>query len=170
MFWREMLIRAIRDDPDWHGGNYDPAKPPTRWIATAMPLMAIMAGNAERMQQAAPTRADAVALFGRIVAAGRGRDADDTLYAFASSYDYDPAPDLEKIAAAVLAINFADDLINPPGLGVMEPAMQRVRHARYVLISPGKTYGHNTLAHAEIWGPYLAEFMAQHEARRSRKD
>ncbi|MBV9758272.1 MAG: alpha/beta fold hydrolase [Alphaproteobacteria bacterium] len=164
MLWRETLIRAIRDDPDWHGGDYDAAKPPTRWLETAMPLNAIMAGNAERLQQAAPTRADAVALFDRLAVGGPERDANDMLYAFASSYDYDPAPDVEKITASLLAINFADDLINPPELGVMEPAMRRLRDGRYVLIPPGKTYGHQTLAHAEVWAPYLAEFLAQHNA------
>ena len=164
MLWRETLIRAIRDDPDWHGGDYDADRPPTHWLATAMPLIAIMTGNAERLQQAAPIRAEAVALFDRLTTAGPERDASDFLYAFESSYDYDPAPDLEKVKASLLAINFADDLINPPELGVMEPAMRRLRDGRYVLIPPGKTYGHQTLAHAEIWAPYLAEFLAQHNA------
>ena len=164
MLWREVLIRAIRDDPDWHGGEYDPEKPPMRWLATAMPLSAIMTGNAERLQLAAPTRADAVALFDRLAIGGPERDANDFLYSFESSYDYDPAPDLEKITASLLAINFADDLINPPELGVMDPAMRRVRDGRYVLIPPGKTYGHQTLAHADVWAPYLAEFLAQHNA------
>ncbi len=162
MFWRETLIRAIREDPDWRGGNYDPARSPRLWLATAFPLIAIMTSNAERFQQMAPTRADAVRLFERVLAGASDRDANDVLYSFESSYDYDPAPDLEKISTAVLAINFADDLINPPELGVMEPAMKHVRNGRYVLIPPGKTYGHATLAHAEIWGSYLAEFMARH--------
>lgn len=164
MLWRETVIRAIRDDPDWRGGDYDPEKPPTHWLETAMPLIAMMTSNAERLQHAAPTRADAVALFDHLAAGAQERDANDFLYAFESSYDYDPAPDLEKITAPLLAINFADDQINPPELGVMEPAMRRVHAGRYVLISPGKTYGHQTLAHAEIWGQYVVEFLAQHPA------
>jgi homoserine O-acetyltransferase len=159
-----MVIRAIRDDPAWHGGDYDPEKPPTHWLETAIPLLTMMASNADRLQHVAPTRADAVALFDRVVAGARERDANDTLYAFESSYDYDPAPDLEKISAPLLAINFADDLINPPELGVMEPAMQRVHTGRYILMPLGKTYGHNTLAHAEIWGHYVGEFLAEHPA------
>jgi homoserine O-acetyltransferase/O-succinyltransferase len=164
MLWRETVIRAIRDDPDWHAGEYDQAKPPKHWLDTAMPLIAMMTSNAERLQRVAPTRADAVALFDRVLAGAQERDANDFLYAFESSYDYDPAPDLEKISAPLLAINFADDQINPPELGVMDPAMQRVRAGRYVLIPPGMTYGHQTLAHAEIWGQYIAEFLAQHPA------
>lgn len=164
MLWRETVIRAIRDDPDWHGGDYEPAKPPVHWLGTVMPLLSIIGTNAERLQKAAPTRADAVALFDRMVAPARERDANDFLYAFESSYDYDPAPDIEKINASLLAINFADDLINPPELGVMEPATRRLRDGRYVLIPPGDTYGHQTLAHAEIWAPYLAEFMGKHNA------
>lgn len=165
MLWREMVIRAIRDDPDWHGGDYDPEKPPTHWLETAMPLLTMMASNAERLQHAAPTRADAVALFDRMVARGQEYDANNMLYAFESSYDYDPAPDLEKISAPLLAINFADDQINPPELGVMEPAIQHVHAGRYVLIPAGKTYGHQTLAHAEIWGHYVADFLAEHPAQ-----
>lgn len=164
MFWREMVLRAIRDDPDWRGGDYDVEKPAMRWLETAISLIAMMTSNARRLQQAAPTRAEAVMLFDHIVAGARDRDANDTLYAFESSYDYDPAPDLEKIIAPMLAINFADDQINPPELGVMDPAMQRVRAGRHVLIPPGRTYGHQTLAHAEIWGQYVAEFLAQHPA------
>jgi len=162
MLWREIVMRAIRDDPDWHDGNYDPARPPTRWLATAMPLIALMSGNPLRLQEAAPTRAEAVALFDRLVANGQTRDANDILYSFQSSYDYDPGPELEKITAPLLAINFADDEINPPDLNAMEPAIARLRAGRYVLIPPGKTYGHQTLAHAEIWGHYVAEFLAEH--------
>jgi homoserine O-acetyltransferase len=124
--------------------------------------MRIMGSNAERLQFAAPTRADAVAYFARIVADARVLDANDLLYAFASSADYDPAADLEKITAPLLAINFADDLINPAELGVMEPAIKRVRDGHYVLIPPGKSYGHATLVHAEIWGHYVGEFLAAH--------
>ena len=162
MLWREMVIRAVRDDPDWHGGEYDPEKPPRHWLETAIPLIAIMTSNARRLQQAAPTRAEAMTLFDDVVAGARQRDANDTLYAFESSYDYDPSPDLEKISTPLLALNFADDQINPPELGVMDPATQRVRAGRYVLTPPGKTYGHQTLGHAEIWGQYVAEFLAQH--------
>jgi homoserine O-acetyltransferase len=52
------------------------------------------------------------------------------------SRNYDPSPDLEKITAPVLAINSADDVVNPPELGLMEKLMPRVKRGRYVLIRP----------------------------------
>jgi len=162
MLWREMVIRAIRDDPDWRGGEYDPAKPPHLWLETAAPLFALMTSNAERLQQAAPTRGDAIALDNRLVAEGRKWDANDMLYTWESSADYNPAADLEKITAPLLAINFADDLVNPASLGVMEPAMRRLRAGQYVLIPRGQTYGHQTLNYADIWGHYVAAFLAKH--------
>jgi homoserine O-acetyltransferase len=161
MLWREMVIRAIRDDPGWLGGEYDPAKPPRLWLETAAPLFALMTGNAERLQQAAPTRGDAIALYNRLVAEGYKWDANNMLYTWESSADYDPAPDLDKITAPLLAINFADDLVNPPELDIMAPAMKRVKHGQYVLIPRGATYGHQTLNYADIWGHLVAEFLAK---------
>lgn len=161
MLWREMVIRSIRDDPGWNGGEYDPAKPPRLWLETAAPLFALMTGNAERLQQAAPTRGDAIALYNRLVAQGYKWDANDMLYTWESSSDYNPAADLEKITAPLLAINFADDLVNPPELDVMAPAMKRLKRGQYVLIPHGATYGHQTLNYADIWGHLVAEFLAK---------
>ena len=80
-----MVIRArSASDTDWHGGDYDPEKPPARWLETAMPLIAMMTSDADRLQHAAPTRADAVALFDRVVA-GAQELHNDFLYAFESS-------------------------------------------------------------------------------------
>jgi homoserine O-acetyltransferase len=162
MLWREMIIRAIETDPDWRGGEYDPTHPPRAWLRTFAPLFAIMTGNAERLEQAAPTRPDAIALYDRLVREAAKYDANDMLYAFQSSADYDPTPDLEKIKPPVLAIEFADDLINPPELGIMEAALKRLPQAEYVLIPRGMTYGHQTLNYADIWGHYLAAFLAKH--------
>ncbi len=161
MLWREMVIRSIRDDPGWLGGEYDPAKPPRLWLETAAPLFALMTGNAERLQQAAPTRGDAIALYNRLVAEGSKWDANNMLYTWESSYDYDPASDLDKVTAPLLAINFADDLVNPPELDVMAPAMKHLKHGQYVLIPRGTTYGHQTLNYADIWGHLVAEFLAK---------
>lgn len=162
MIWREMIIRAIETDPDWRGGEYDPARPPRLWLRTFAPLFAIMTGNAKRLQEAAPTRADAIALYERLVGEAGRFDANDMLYTWQSSADYDPSADLEKIRASVLAIDFADDLINPPELGIMEAALKRLRDAEYVLVPAGLTYGHQTLNYADIWGHYLALFLARH--------
>ena len=87
-------------------------------------------------------------------------DANDMLYQFNASRDYDPSSHLEKITAAVLAINSADDVVNPPELGLMEKLMPRVKRGRYVLIpTSDQTRGHGTHSIPTIWGKHLEEFL-----------
>jgi homoserine O-acetyltransferase len=95
-------------------------------------------------------------------ARGAAVDANNFLYAFEASRDYDPSPDLEKITAPVLAINFADDEVNPPELGLMEKLMPRVRKGRYVLVptSP-ETRGHTTHSWPAVWGEHLKKFLTE---------
>ena len=113
----------------------------------------------------APTLAAANALYERRLAEAAKGDANDALWAIEAIMDYNPEPDLAKIKAKVLLINDAEDHANPPELGTVERAMKRVRHGRYVLIpaSP-KTHGHFTHFYAEVWKPYLIEFMKTLEA------
>jgi homoserine O-acetyltransferase len=87
-------------------------------------------------------------------------DADDLLYALESSRDYDPSPQLERITAPLLAINSADDFINPPELGFMEAAMKRLPRGRYVLIpTSDATHGHGTHTWAAVWEKQLRDFL-----------
>jgi homoserine O-acetyltransferase len=87
-------------------------------------------------------------------------DANDMLYQFNASRDYDPSPNLEKIQAAVLAINSADDVVNPPELGLMEKLMPRVKRGKYILIpTSDRTRGHGTHSIPAIWGKDLADFL-----------
>ena len=156
--WRQMIIQAIRDDPDWKGGDYSKDKPPRDWIRAAMPLFSIMTTNAEVMQKQAPTREAANKLVDALEARAKSRDANDMLYQFESSSDYDPAPRLGAIVKPLLAIDFADDLLNPPELLHMpvSPAITSV-----VLPAGPKSYGHETLAHPEVWSPVLADFLTR---------
>ena len=88
-------------------------------------------------------------------------DANNLLYALESSYDYDPAPGLEKIRAPLLAINFADDLINPPELGILEREIERVPHGRAILVPlSDATVGHSTHTKAIVWKAELERFLA----------
>jgi homoserine O-acetyltransferase len=96
-----------------------------------------------------------------------GADANDFLYAFEASRDYDPSGALEKIEARVLAINSADDQVNPPELGLMEKLMPRVRGGRFVLLPIGpETRGHGTHSYPAVWQGYLKEFLATLPERR----
>ena len=113
-----------------------------------------------RIQEMAPTRAAADKLYEERLAQAAKGDANDALWAIEAIMDYNPEPDLDKIRAKVLLINAEEDEANPPELGTVERAMKRVRNGRYVLIPAGpKTHGHFTHFYAEVWKPYLIEFM-----------
>jgi homoserine O-acetyltransferase len=158
---RKMLIDAITADPDWHDGEY--TSPPERGLRSALAVLFLMTSSPLQQQKAAPTR-DAADLFITRYVTSRLRttDANDMLYAFDASRDYDPSPGLESIRAAVLAINSADDVVNPPELGLMEQLMPRVRRGRYVLIPVSEqTRGHGTHSMPAVWKGYLAEFLKQ---------
>jgi homoserine O-acetyltransferase/O-succinyltransferase len=89
-------------------------------------------------------------------------DANDLVHRFEASADYDPAPGLEKIQASVLAINFADDELNPPELGIVDRTKQRVRNGQFVLIpASSQTQGHMTARKALIYAPFVADFLAK---------
>ena len=158
MLWRQAIVEAIRHDPDWHDGNY--AKEPASFVRT-VPIFNIMTNNAAVLQQAAPSRAKAVALYDQWVADyAKSLDANDYLYWFESSYDYDPSADLEKIQARLVAVNFADDLLNPAELGTMEAAMKRVKTGRYVLVpASAQTRGHQSLTLAALWKQPLVDLL-----------
>lgn len=155
---RRMIIDAIRSDPDWQQGEYV-AQP--RGLISAVYTLLFMVSSPWQWQQQAPTRQAADALFDQLVKEYAGRfDANDMLYQFDASRDYDPAPDLEKIMAPLLAINSADDQVNPPELGIMEAKIQRLPRGRYILIpTSDRTRGHGTHSWPEIWHPYLAALL-----------
>jgi homoserine O-acetyltransferase len=156
---RLIRIGAIRHDPDYHDGNYE--KNPTHWIYTA-PLGAMTTDNPWQIQKSAPDEKSSVALYEILVADAAKNDANNTLYGAEAVLDYDPAQDLEKIKARLMAINSADDEANPPALHAMEPAVKRIAHAEYVLIPAStETHGHYTYLRAAIWKSHLAEFMKQ---------
>lgn len=160
--WRKMLMDSIRDDPAWHGGDYT-AQPPG--LQCAVKILTLMAGSTVQAHKDAPTRdaADAL-LVQQLRSRGNGADANDMLYQFDSSREYDPSVALEKIKAPLLAINSADDLINPPELGLMEKLMPRVAGGKYVLLPiTSETRGHGTHSWPVIWQGYLKDFLAKVE-------
>jgi homoserine O-acetyltransferase len=141
--WRRVIIDAIRRDPDWRGGNYA-SQPPS--LRTAAEMLHFMSSNPPLRQQSMPTLAKSdSALDASVESSMRTIDANDTLYQFEASRDYDPGPDLEKIKVPLMAVNSADDLINPPELGILEREIRRVPHGRMVLLPiTDQTRGHGT--------------------------
>jgi homoserine O-acetyltransferase/O-succinyltransferase len=159
--WRQMIVGAIRNDPGWNGGDYTTR--PTQWTRT-LPIFALMTGNPARLQSAAPSREAATKFYDTTVADAAKNDPTDVMYWFESSWDYNPEPQLARIRAPLYAVNFADDLINATDLSVMQHVIGAVRHARYVEVpETGKSYGHMTLAHPEVWKPYLVELLRETE-------
>lgn len=156
MIWREMVSQAIRDDPAWKNGDYPKDSPPKNWIDAVIPLSAIMTGSAEQLQKQGPTRNAAVALVENLEVSGESYDANDMLYSFDSSADYDPAPNLHLISKPMLTINFVDDLTNPPQFLNLPTASNYTA----VMIPAGPdSYGHMTIAHPAVWAPALQSFL-----------
>ena len=155
---RRLIIDSIRNDPEWKNGDYA-AQPRSAQFASVFYGVATNGGD-QAYYRVAPTREKADALLdARLKAAFRG-DANDTLYQWDSSRDYNPAPQLERIQAHVLAINSADDERNPSSLGVMERELKRVKNARLFLIpASDQTAGHGTTGQAKWWAQELAAFL-----------
>lgn len=162
--WRRVVIDAIRGDPAWRDGNYA-AQPPS--LRTAAEMLFVMSSNPLVRQQEAPTLAKADEVLDAFVAnLVKTSDANDFLYALEASRDYDPNPDLEKIRAPLVAINSADDLINPPELGILEREIRRVSRGRMVMIPLGPdTRGHGSHTIAKLWKPELVRLLADSEPK-----
>lgn len=155
---RRMIMGDIRDDPSWRNGNYT-TQP--YGLRAAMGMLFMMTSAPAVQQRQAPTRDAADSAIRRYIDAhAKSADANDMLYYFDASSDYDPSPYLERITAPVLAINSADDEVNPPELGLMKKLIPRVKHARYVLIPQSdRTRGHGTHSLPAVWGGYLKDFL-----------
>jgi len=156
---RRMISDDIRTDPEWNNGEY--TKPP-RGLVPAIHILMFMTSIPLQWQKNAPTR-DAADTFlaDQVRSRLASTDANDMLYQFESSRDYDPSPDLGRIAAPLVAINSADDQVNPPELGLMETLITRVKNGRFVLIpTSDQTRGHGTHSYPVIWQSHLRELLA----------
>ena len=158
---RAMIMDSITRDPAYKNGDY--TEQPHAGMVGAVNLLMMMTSSPIGWHKSGPTRDAADTWYedqlkSRIAA----NDANDMLYQFNASRDYDPSAQLEKITAHLLAINSADDVVNPPELGIMEKLMPRVAHGRYILLPiTDRTRGHGTHSLPAIWGTYLGEFMKE---------
>jgi homoserine O-acetyltransferase len=157
---RELIIDNIERDPEWKNGEY--TSTPINGMRAAMGNFYMMTSAPLLQLTQAPTRATADSvILEYIERRSHALDANDIIYAFQASRDYDPSAKLESVTTPVLAINSADDFVNPPELGVMEKLIPRAPHARYVLIPiSDKTRGHGTHSVPAVWHTYLAEFLS----------
>jgi homoserine O-acetyltransferase len=160
--WRWLLMDAIRSDPEWKNGDYQQQP---RGLREAQRILFLVGGSPLQYHRAAPTRAEADAYISRrIASAGQGLDANDTLYQFDASRTYNPAPHLDKIVAPLVAVNSADDLINPPELGFLGREIKKVKRGRYVLLPiTGQTVGHGSHTVAALWMEHLEALLRESE-------
>jgi len=157
--WRQMLIDAIEADPAWNGGNY--TSEPIEGLRTAESILVIAGGAPLYLQAQYPTREKAAAYVRQAVTNGmKSLDANDMIYQFDSSRNYNPWPNLEKIAAPVTWVNSADDFINPRNLPIPQQAVKRMKNARFRLIpESADTHGHGTHTWAKFWKADLIELL-----------
>jgi homoserine O-acetyltransferase/O-succinyltransferase len=157
---RRLIIDSIRKDPDWQGGNYT-AQPRSLQLASVFYAAATNGGN-QALMKTAPSAQKADAWLDARLNAPFAGDANDHLYQWESSRDYDPSTKLEGITARVLVINSADDERNPPELGVLDTAIKRLKNASVLLIpASADTAGHGTTAQAKFWKQALAAELAK---------
>jgi homoserine O-acetyltransferase len=155
---RRLMIETIRNDPEWNNGNYS-TQPHSLRMASAFFGVATSGGTLA-YQNLAPAHDSADKLVDERLAAPFTADANDFIYQWGSSADYDPSAALERIEAALLAINSADDERNPPQTGITERAMGRVKNGHLYLIPESQeTRGHGTTASARFYTRQLQEFL-----------
>jgi homoserine O-acetyltransferase/O-succinyltransferase len=156
---RRMIIETIKRDPAWQNGDYT-SQPPSLSIANTFFGIATSGGTLA-IQKNAPTREAADRIVDARLAAQRNGDANDTIYQWNASRDFDPSPGLERIAAPLLAVNSADDERNPPETGIMQRQIARVKNGHFYLIPASEnTSGHGTVNMARLWKSQLITFLA----------
>jgi homoserine O-acetyltransferase len=157
---RAMMVKLIEMDPEWKNGNYE--EQPKVGLSGAIGQLMFMVSSPLQWQKLAPTREESEELLNNMVERYLSiMDANDLIYAFESSRNYNPAPHLSKIKAPLIAVNSADDQVNPPELGLMEEQIQKIENAKFVLLPiTDETSGHGTHSNPTIWGKYLEELLA----------
>jgi homoserine O-acetyltransferase/O-succinyltransferase len=155
---RRMMLETIRNDPEYKNGDYT-TQP--RFLKIAAVFYGIAtAGGRLNYQHLAPTLEKADKLVDGRLPASFPADANDWLWQWGSSADYDPSADLEKIEASVLAINSADDERNPPETGLTEAAIKRIKDAKlYLIPASEQTSGHLTTANAKFYKEPLQKLL-----------
>ena len=158
--WRKFLIDAIEQDPTWQNGNYTEQP---RGLASAIGFLLMATSTPLQWQKQFPTIAETDKwVADQVAARTRNTDANDMLYHYHAIEDYNPAPHLSKITAPLLAINSADDFVNPPELPMMEQLIKQVKRGRFILLPiTDATRGHGTHSLPAIWGDELVKFMAE---------
>ena len=155
---RRLMLETIRNDPDYNSGNY--TSPPRMMKYAVNAYQVATGGGTLGYQTLAPTAEKADQMVDERLAAPVTADANDFIYQWEASHDYDPSGGMERIEATLLAINAADDERNPPETGITEAAMQRVKNGRlYLIPASSETRGHLTTGNAKFYAQPLRELL-----------
>lgn len=162
--WRELIVEAIRTDPQWLQGEYK--NEPVGALRTAAGMLLIAGSSPIQMQLALPTRDAADRFLQKYMERELDElDANDLLYQLNASRNYDPSPNLDKITAPLVQVNSADDFIDPPELAVAEREIKLVKNGRFVLLpASDQTHGHGTHSWPAVWQQYLAQLLQASQA------
>ena len=162
---RKIIIDAIERDPAWKNGEY--TTQPVPGLTCAVSILTIMTSSPLQLQKQYPTRESVDAMLEKTIPERVAReDANDLIYALAASRFYNPEPNLGKILAPLVAINSADDLVNPPELGIAQREIQKVKRGRFILIPiSDETRGHRTHSLPSVWGRYLGQLLQESESK-----
>jgi homoserine O-acetyltransferase len=156
--FRAMIMQAIKSDAEYKDGEY--TKPPVTGLIAAQYALWMMTSSPIQLHRANPSRERADAAVTALRERAARTDANDMMYQYASSSDYNPSPHLGKIRAPLWAINSADDEVNPPELGILEREIQKVARGRYILIPTSEeTRGHGTHSRAVVWKKHLTDLL-----------
>ncbi len=157
--WRDLLMQAIRKDPEWQQGEYK--SEPLGALRTAAGLLSIAGSAPIPMQIALPTRDAADQFVDTFMQRELDElDANDLLYQVGASRDYDPSSGLDKIKVPLMQVNSADDFINPPELGIAEREIKLIKNGRFVLLpATDQTHGHGTHSWPALWQQHLAQLL-----------
>ncbi|KAL1876966.1 hypothetical protein Daus18300_002573 [Diaporthe australafricana] len=166
--WRSMAMEAIRSDPAWAGGDYAPGEQPRAGLTAALDILTLMSSSPLQYQAEAPTRDAADSFLRKKIQSGvESTDANDLLFALDASFDYDPRPDLHKITAPLIAVNTADDQINPSELQILEretkAGLREGLGKVVVLPITEETRGHGSHTVAKLWKHLLEELLLKTE-------
>lgn len=156
--WRKLMIETIRSDPEYNNGDYTSTP---KSFSRLMPMFALLVDSATHLQTLMPTRADAEKYFAESSKSSARFDPNDLLYRWDASRDYDPEPKLSSVSVPFLAINFADDELNPPELGVLDKLIKQVPQGTFTLIpADAASIGHQNLTRGALWAPYLSLWLS----------
>jgi homoserine O-acetyltransferase/O-succinyltransferase len=159
---RRMIKDAIMTDPEWKNGEYQQQP---HGLQCAIDILFIMGSSPLQLQKQAPTRDSADKFIHNYIDEHmQSTDANDMLYYFDASRNYNPEANLEKITVPLTAINSADDVINPPELKIIDRDIQRVKSGKFILLPiTDQTRGHGTHSLPAIWGNHLKELLERSE-------